>query len=189
MNHRQNRPGEFAMRPKRNHQTPDPDHSSDRLDQLWAVTRSAELSAATMDFLWAGAARELDRIEEARREGRATPDRLTLADRSRRRRVFVGIALAQAAVVLIGVGYALTRPTVSTDLGKPVLVDQALTTPTPTSLAVRPVIEVATGQTLHVRIGDDGPHYDFLTEPSVTSTLPEGMSHDFFNAMESMASL
>ena len=189
MNHRHNRPGEFAMRPEWNQKSA-PEPPLDRLDQALVATRPTELSAATMDALWASARRELDRIETVRKAGNATSDdRLILADRSRRRRVFAGIGLAQAAVVLIGVGYALTRPIVSTDPGKPALVAHPHPTPPSANPAARPLIEVATGQILHVRIGDDGPHYDFLTEPSVTSTLPDGMSHDIFNEIESMASL
>ena len=191
MNHRRHRLGEFAMRPDRNPTTPNPESPTDRLDQVWAATRPPELSPATMDALWASATRELDRIEAARRAGSATRDRLTLPTRARGRgrRVFMGIALAEAAVVLIGVGFALSRPA-STNAPKPLSpIAQTQPAPARARLAARPVIEVAAGQTLHVRIGDDGHHYDFLTEPSISSNLPEGTPHDVFNAMESMASL
>ena len=191
MNPRRDRPGEFAMRPDWNSMTSDPDSPTDRLGQVWAATRTAELSSATMDALWASASRELDRIEAARREEKATPDRLRIAERSRRHRIFAGVALAQAAVLLVGVGFALTRPNRANAPQQQVAVISPSVKPESTQATPAPrlVIEVAAGQTLHFRFGEDGARYDFLTEPSISSTLPEGMPHDVFNAIESMASL
>lgn len=182
MNLRRDRPGEFAMRP-----SPEPDLRTETLDRLWAATRPAPPTPEQMDALWAGAARELDRIEAAGTAPLVLP--------TRRRRAVAWVALAQAAVILIAVGFALTdrgstaprRPEAVPTPG-PALV-AAHQPPEPTAEAPVAKLEVGFYEAAFVRIGSKGWHVDRLADPPAASSIPENTWHDFFNDAESMAKL
>ena len=190
------------MRPDPNHPPLEPETPADRLDRLWLATRPSAPSAALLDTLWASAARDLDRIEASRSAGVARRETLTFPNR-RRRLIWTGIALAQAAVILIGVGIALTRRGNPEPAPGPVVMEHppatvevapvasAETSPrqSVTGLAVLLTVGVESHETLMIRYDDDGPEIKRVTNPVISSTLPEGTPHDVFNALESMASL
>jgi len=165
--------------------------SASRLDRVWEATRPAKPSPASLDALWASASLELDRLESARRPG--APSR---ADRvipiRRRRRFLAGLVLAQAAVILIGVGITLTRRAdrpVETMEGAPSTSPTALDRPVVADAdpsSTRGVVDVGFDETAVVRIGDDGLRVDKLADASVFPSMAD-TSHDVFNALESMA--
>ena len=162
-----------------------------KLDRVWEATRPAEPSPATLDALWSRASIELDRIEAARRSGASSRANQAISIR-RRRRVFVGLALAQAAVILIGVGITLARrgvePIKSTEVARstaPTVGDQSVIEDADPS-STRGVVDVGFDETVVVRIGEDGHRVDKLADASVFPTLAD-TSHDVFNALESMA--
>lgn len=136
---------------------------AERFDRAWAATRPAEPSPELLDALWAQASAELDRIEAAGRSGSHESLIPIGRRRTRRRRIVVRIALAQAAALLVGVGLALMSRR-----GEPVV----------------PVVVVGAEQTLVIRIDDAGDRVDFLDQPPMFPTMADHTSHDFFNALE-----
>lgn len=152
---------------------------AERFDRAWAATRPAEPSPELLDALWAQASAELDRIDAAGRS--ASHESLIPIGRrrTRRRRIVVGIALAQAAALLVGVGLA-----VISRRGEPVVPVVVVPAVQPVQPAGKPMVVVGAEQTLVIRIDDAGDRVYFLDQPSMFPTMADHTSHDFFNALE-----
>ena len=126
------------MRPQDHHNLsvpPGPNPAADRLDRAWAATRPLDPSPEVLDALWAHASAELDRIEAAR----SSPVIPFAPVRARRRRwVIATVALAQAAAILLAVGFAWNHR--SGNAPRPTPVPVALTENRPPKLLVRPEV-------------------------------------------------
>ncbi len=153
--------------------------SAKRLGRVWEATRMPEPSPAALDALWTRASIELDRIEAGRRSGSRGRQPRVIPMAQRRRRVFAWAALAQAAVILIGVGISLARRG-GEPAGPPI---QVAAQP---SKVAEPV-DVGFDQMLVIRIEEDSHQVVLLDEPSASPSLADNSSHDLFNFMESNA--
>ena len=172
MNQNRDRPGKAVMRPAQpNPSFPAQPGATDRLDRVWAATRPLEPTPALLDALWVHASAELDQIEAT-----APPVIPTSRRWSSRRRVVAGVALAQAAALLVCVGFALL-PRRDEPVGP-------LALNPPDRPASKPMVVVGSEQTLCVRIDADGFRNDFLDQPPMFPTMADNTSHDFFDAVE-----
>ncbi len=148
-----------------------------RLDRTWGATRPADPSADALDDLWARASAEID--------AREAPATLKFPGRGRRRRIFAGLVVAQAAALVLAAGLFLLRR----DASGPIELVEATTQDAaePGFLA----LDVEPDQASVVRIDKDN---GFRSEKLDLSRLYDGPSmpddtpHDAFGAWETIAS-
>jgi hypothetical protein len=132
-----------------------------RLDRLWEATRPAEPDGGSWEMTWAGVSRALDRD--------SAPDHAPLRldpPRPWRRSTLVAFGLAQAAAILIAVGFLTSH-------------DEA---PAPAELVN---VEIPYGQPVLIRC--DLPTFEVIELPDDENLGVVDSNFDMLNDMEGMA--
>ena len=162
---------------------------ADRLDRAWAATRPTDPSPELLDALWAHASAELDRIDAAR-AGAVIP--LPERRSPRRRRALVGLALAQAAAVLVAAGFAWNRQAdqepQSVALGDTPAGQVVVPSTVPGS---RAIVDVEVDKTLVYRIDGPAHRVEQIDQSALAATAGRDVAtaHDVFDFFESEAIL